>query len=88
VFEIHVILAKLESSSDENIQHDVLDGIKNLIIKTTVTLLTDKKYWMLKRNELEKEVLDHRMTQAFITIHCLKSDASNIMLKLKEIQKL
>ena len=33
----------------------------------------------------EREVLDHHMTQALVTIHCLKSNEFKIMQDLEEI---
>jgi DNA-binding Lrp family transcriptional regulator len=85
-FGAYDILTKLESTDEAKIQHDISNGIRKISnIRSTLTLLVDKKPGILKTNKTEQEVLDAHMAQAFITIHCAKSDESNIMEKLDEI---
>ena len=85
-FGSYDILTKLESPTEENIQHDISNGIRKISnIRATLTLLVDNKPGILKVNEAEREVLDCHMAQAFVTIHCLKSNESKIMQKLEEI---
>jgi len=80
------VLIKLQSEDEQNILKDISNKIRNISnIRSTVTLLVDKKPGILKINEIEENVLDSYMTQAFITIHCSKSDESNIMNSLSEI---
>ncbi|MCH7648825.1 MAG: Lrp/AsnC ligand binding domain-containing protein [Thaumarchaeota archaeon] len=80
------ILTKLVSSNEENIQHDISKGIRKISnIRSTLTLLVDKKLGISKTNEIEQKVLDSHMAQAFITIHCSKSDEYRVMKNLEEI---
>jgi len=79
-FGSYDILAKLESSNEQNIQNDISNGIRKISnIRETLTLLVDKNPGITKTNKIEREVLDTYMTQAFVTIHCLKSDESKIL---------
>ncbi len=69
-FGAYDILTKLESSDEQNIQHDISNGIRKISnIRSTLTLLVDKKLGFLKTNKIEQEVLDRHMAQAFVTIH-------------------
>lgn len=80
------ILTKLESLDEQNIQQDISEGIRKIPnIRSTLTLLVDKKPGISKTNDLEQKVLDAHMAQAYITIHCLKSDEGKIMDSLKDI---
>ncbi len=80
------ILTKLESSNEQDIQHDISYGIRKISnIRSTLTLLVDKKPGFSKINKIEQKVLDNHMAQAFITIHCSKLDESSIMKNLEEI---
>ena len=85
-FGAYDLLTKLESSSEQNIQHDISNGIRKIPnIRSTLTLLVDKKPGISKTNEIEQKVLDIHMAQAFVTIHCLKSDELSIMENLEDI---
>ena len=85
-FGTYDILTKLESSDEQEMQHDITNGIRKIPkIRSTLTLLVDKKPGISKTNEIEQKVLDAHTAQAFITIHCLKSEESNIMKNLEEI---
>jgi len=85
-FGTYDILTKLESPSEQVIQNDISNGIRKISnIRSTLTLLVDKKLGISKTNEIEQEVLDTHMTQAFVTIHCSKSDESRVMKNLEEI---
>ena len=85
-FGAYDILTKLESPDEQSIQHDISNGIRKISnIRSTLTLLVDKKPGILKTNKIEQEVLDAHMAQAFITIHCAKSDESSVMNSLNEI---
>jgi DNA-binding Lrp family transcriptional regulator len=80
------ILTKMVSSNEENIQHDISNGIRKISnIRSTLTLLVDEKLGFLKTNEIEQKVLETYMAKAFVTIHCLKSDEYSIMKNLEEI---
>jgi DNA-binding Lrp family transcriptional regulator len=80
------ILTKLVSSNEENIQHDISNGIRKISnIRSTLTLLVDEKLGFLKTNEIEQKVLDTYMAKAFVTIHCLKSDEYSVMKNLEKI---
>jgi DNA-binding Lrp family transcriptional regulator len=85
-FGTYDIIAKLESSNEENLQYDITNGIRKMSqIRGTTTLLVDKKPGISKINKIEQEVLDEYMAHAFITIHCSKSDESDIIKRLQEI---
>ncbi len=85
-FGSYDILTKLESSDEQKIQHDISKGIRKISnIRSTLTLLVDKKPGISKINEVEQKVLDAHMAQAFITIHCSKSDESRVLKNLEEI---
>ena len=79
-FGSYDILTKLESSSEQNIQNDISNGIRKIPnIRATLTLLVDKNPGITKINKIEREVLDTYMAHAFVTVHCLKSDESTVM---------
>ena len=85
-FGSYDILTKLESSDEQKIQHDISKGIRKISnIRSTLTLLVDNKPGISKINEIEQKVLDAHMAQAFITIHCSKSDESRVLKNLEEI---
>jgi DNA-binding Lrp family transcriptional regulator len=85
-FGTYDIIVKLESSNEENLQYDITNGIRKMSqIRGTTTLLVDKKPGISKINKIEQEVLDEYMAHAFITIHCSKSDESDIIKRLQEI---
>jgi len=85
-FGTYDILTKLKSPNEQDIQHDILNGIRKISnIRSTLTLLVDTKPGFSKINEIEQKVLDSHMAQAFITIHCSKSDESSIMKNLEKI---
>lgn len=80
------ILTKMVSSNEENIQHDISNGIRKISnIRSTLTLLVDEKLGFLKTNEIEQKVLETYMAKAFVTIHCSKSDEYSVMKNLEEI---
>ncbi len=80
------ILAKLESDDEEKIHNDISKGIRKISnIRSTLTLLVDKKPGISKTNDTEQKVLDAHMAQAYITIHCSKLKEQNIMDRLKDI---
>ena len=63
-FGTYDILTKLESPNEENIQHDISNGIRKISnIRTTMTLWVDKKPGISKTNKIEQEVLDTYMAQ-------------------------
>jgi len=87
-FGSYDILTKLESSDEQNIQRVISNEIRKISnIRATLTLLVDNEPWILKTSEVEREVLDEYMAQAFVTIHCLRSDESKIMQNLEEISE-
>ncbi len=85
-FGTYDILTKLESPNEEKLQHDITKGIRKIPkIRGTTTLLVDKKPGISKINKIEQQVLDEYMAQAFIAIHCSKSEESNIIKRLEDI---
>ena len=87
-FGAYDILAILESSDEQNIQNDISKEIRKIPnIRSTLTLLVDKS-GISKTNEIEQKVLNDHMTQAFVIIHCSKSDEENIMKSLNNIPEI
>ncbi len=85
-FGTYDIISILESSDEKNIQKDITNGIRKIShIRRTLTLLVDKKPGILKVEKIDQKVLDEYMAHAFITIHCSKSEESNIMKILQGI---
>ncbi|NND86244.1 MAG: AsnC family transcriptional regulator [Nitrosopumilus sp.] len=85
-FGSYDVLAKLESFDEESIQNDLSKGIRKISkIRSTLTLLVDKKPGLSKTSESERQVLDEHMAQAYIAIHCFKSDEDKIMSELNKI---
>ena len=85
-FGAYDILTKLVSPDEEDIHNDISNGIRKISnIRSTLTLLVDPKPGISKVNEIEQKVLDTHMAQAFITIHCSKSDELRVMKNLEEI---
>lgn len=83
------ILAKLESDNDKDLQEIISQGIRKISnIRSTLTLIVDKKLGISKTNEIEQNVLDEHMAQAFIIIHCSKLQEDQILGKLKEIPEI
>jgi DNA-binding Lrp family transcriptional regulator len=84
-FGSYDLLAKLESSNEQIMQNDILNGITKINnIKATLTLLVDGP-GILKTTKIEQEILDIHMSHAYVVIRCLHSHKNNIMKKLEEI---
>lgn len=80
------ILTKLESNDEQKIQNDISNGIRKIQkICSTLTLLVNEKDGFRKITKSEKDVLDKYMAQAFIIIHCNRSQESPILQELKKI---
>lgn len=84
-FGTYDIITKLESNSEQTIHHDISYGIRKIPhIRATLTLLVQKSV-TIKINKLEQDVLDTYMAQAFVTIHCLKSQENLVIQNLNDI---
>ncbi|MBC8516662.1 MAG: Lrp/AsnC ligand binding domain-containing protein [Nitrosopumilus sp.] len=84
-FGTYDIIIKLESNSEQTLHHDISYGIRKIPnIRDTLTLLVQKSA-TLKINKLERDVLDTYMAQAFVTIHCLKSQEDSVIQNLNTI---
>tara|TARA_Y100000389_G_scaffold148016_1_gene147012 strand:+ start:727 stop:1260 length:534 start_codon:yes stop_codon:yes gene_type:complete len=87
-FGSYDLLTKLESSNEQLMQNDILNGITKINnIKATLTLLVDGP-GILKTTKIEQEILDTHMSHAYVVIRCLNSDKNSIMKKLEEIVEL
>ena len=85
-FGSYDILARLESNDEQNIQKDISTKIRKIQnIRSTLTLLVNEKESFRKITQSEKEVLDKYMAQAFVIIHCNRSQESAILQELKKI---
>jgi hypothetical protein len=86
MFGSYDILTKLEAHTEENIQNNISTHIRKISnIRGTRTRAINNKLGILKVTKAEHEILDHHMTQALVTIHCLKSNEFKIMQNLEEI---
>jgi DNA-binding Lrp family transcriptional regulator len=84
-FGSYDLLTKLESSNEQIIQNDILNGITKIDnIKATLTLLVDGS-GIQKTTKIEQEILDTHMSHAYVVIRCLNSNKNHIMKKLEEI---
>ncbi len=82
------VITKLESKDEQNIRHDISYGIRKIQnIRTTLTLLVEKSE-ITMTNKLEQSVLDSNMAQAFIMIHCLKSQEETVLQHLNNISEI
>ena len=85
-FGSYDILTKLESNDEQKIHHDIYNGIRKIQkIYSTLTLLVNEKESFRKITKSEKEVLEKYMAQAFVIIHCNRSQESTILQELKKI---
>lgn len=85
-FGSYDIITKLESNDEGKIQHDISDGIRKIQkIYSTLTLLVNEKESFRKTTKSEKEVLEKYMVQAFVIIHCNRSQESVILQELEKI---
>ena len=84
-FGSYDLLTKLESSNEQIVQNDILNGITKINnIKATLTLLVDGP-GIQKTTKIEQEILDAHMSHAYVVIRCLNSNKNHIMKKLEEI---
>ncbi len=85
-FGTYDILTKLYSDNILKIEHDISKKIRKIPkIRSTLTLLVNETEAISKINEVEKEVLEKHMAQAFVIIHCNTSNEIAVLHKLKEI---
>jgi DNA-binding Lrp family transcriptional regulator len=84
-FGSYDLLTKLESSNEQLMQNDILNGITKINnIKATLTLLVDGP-GIQKITKIEQEILDAHMSHAYVVIRCLNSDKNSILKKLEDI---
>ena len=81
------VITKLESKDEQNIRHDISYGIRKIQNIRTMTLLVEKSE-ITMTNKLEQSVLDSNMAQAFIMIHCLKSQEETVLQHLNNISEI
>ena len=87
-FGSYDILTKLESNDEQKIQQDISNKIRKIQnIHSTLTLLVNEKENFRTIDKSEKKVLEKYMDQAFVSIHCNRSQESNVLQNLKEIPK-
>lgn len=85
-FGSYDILTKLESSDEQKIQDDISHEIRKIKkIMSTLTLLVNENQSFKKITKSEKEVLDKYMAQAFVIIHCHRSQEPVILQELEKI---
>ena len=87
-FGAYDIITKLDSDDMQKIENDISNSIRKIPkIRSTLTLLVNEKESISKINEIEKEVLEKHMVQAFIIIHCNTSNEITVLNQLKEISE-
>ena len=85
-FGAYDIITKLHSDNLEKIENDISKNIRKISkIRSTLTLLVNEAETISKINEIEKEVLEKHMVQAFVIIHCSTLNENTVLHKLKEI---
>lgn len=85
-FGSYDIITKLESNDERTIQQDISNEIRKIQkIYSTLTLLINEKESFRKTTKSEKEVLEKYMAQAFVIIHCNRSQESTILQELEKI---
>jgi DNA-binding Lrp family transcriptional regulator len=88
-FGAYDILTKLESSDEQKIQNDISHEIRKIKkIMSTLTLLVNEDQSFKKITKSEKEILDKYMAQAFIIIHCHRSQEPTILQELEKIPEI
>jgi hypothetical protein len=88
-FGAYDILTKLESSDEQKIQNDISHEIRKIKkIMSTLTLLVNEDQSFKKITKSEKEILDKYMAQAFIIIHCHRSQEPTIFQELEKIPEI
>jgi DNA-binding Lrp family transcriptional regulator len=80
------ILTKLESPDEQKIQQDISNGIRKIQkIRSTLTLFVNEKESFSKISKIERDILEKHMSQAFVSIHCNKSQEFIVLENLKKI---
>ena len=88
-FGAYDIITKLHSDNLQKIEYDISKNIRKISkIRSTLTLLVNETETISKINEIEKEVLEKHMVQAFVIIHCNPSNEIAVLHQLKEIPEL
>ncbi|NJK78121.1 MAG: AsnC family transcriptional regulator [Nanoarchaeota archaeon] len=87
-FGSYDILTKLESCDEQKIQDDISHGIRKIKkILSTLTLHVNEKQSFKKITQSEKEILEKYMAQAFVILHCSKSQESSILQELEKVSE-
>lgn len=86
VFGTYDIITKLQSENLQKLEKDISNNLRKIQkIHSTLTLLVNENETISKINDIEKEVLQTHMAQAFTIIHCSPSNEKYVLNKLKEI---
>lgn len=85
-FGSYDIVSVLESDAESKIRQDISAKIRRIPqIRSTLTLLADKKCQFSKTTREENEVLKRHMTQAFVMVRCHKIYEREVVENLKQI---
>ncbi|KER06006.1 anthranilate phosphoribosyltransferase protein [Marine Group I thaumarchaeote SCGC AAA799-E16] len=85
-FGVYDLIVKLDSADHHSIQNTISEEIHPIpFVRSTLTLLVEDKGGFVKIHESEQKILDEHLAQAYITIHCPKSQKEDIMDSLKSI---
>ena len=88
-FGSYDILTILQSDDTSIIEKEISKNIRRIPkIRSTLTLFVKESESISKINELEKEVLEEHMAQAFVIIHCHPSNESKVLTELQKIPEL
>ena len=89
VFGPYDVIAKLESSQDTAIENDISTKIRKIPqIRSTLTLEVNPEDGFVKTTNVENEVLEKHMAQAFVIIHCNRSNEKKIIQSLNDIAEI
>jgi DNA-binding Lrp family transcriptional regulator len=85
-FGAYDIITKLQSENLQKLEKDISNNVRKIQrVRSTLTLLVNENETVSKINDIEKEVLQTHMAQAFIIIQCGPSNEMYVLKKLKEI---
>ena len=84
VFGPYDAIVKLESADEKRVEKDISQVIRKLPqIRSTLTLGIHKEGGFRKTTPVENEILEKHMAQAFVMIHCNRSNESQVIESLK-----
>ncbi len=86
-FGSYDIITKLEADTEEKIQQTISKKIRQIDkIRATLTLIAQNGGRFGKKiSDIEKQVLDEHMAQAYVIINCKKGQEENVLQNMSKI---